>query len=98
MMKLRSLLFTILLSSLTATVFSHPIFDSVGVENQNGKKVILHKLDPKDNFFSIGRRYNISPNVIMAFNKDAKMQIGDIIKVPTDLLFAAPHVAAAKPV
>jgi LysM repeat protein len=94
MMKFKFSLLTILLSSLTATVFSHPLFDSVGVENQNGKKIILHKLDPKDNFFSIGRRYNISPNTIMAFNKDAKMQIGDIIKVPTDLPFATPHVTS----
>ncbi|WP_448698283.1 LysM peptidoglycan-binding domain-containing protein [Mucilaginibacter sp. AW1-3] len=93
MMKLRSLLFTIVLSSLTATVFANPLFDSVGVENQNGKKVILHKLDPKDNFYSIGRRYNVSANAIMAMNKDAKMQIGEIIKVPTELPFAEKAVA-----
>ncbi|OCX52969.1 hypothetical protein BEL04_01180 [Mucilaginibacter sp. PPCGB 2223] len=87
-MKLKSLLFTIVLSSLTATVFANPLFDSIGVENQNGKKVILHKLDPKDNFYSIGRRYNVSANAIMALNKDAKMQVGDIIKVPTDIPFS----------
>lgn len=93
-MKFKFSLLTILLSSLTATVFARPLFDSVGVENQNGKKVILHKADPKDNYFSIGRRYNVSPNAIIAFNKDAKIQIGDIIKVPTDLPFASPHVAS----
>jgi len=93
-MKFKFSLLTILLSSLTATVFAHPLFDSIGVENQNGKKVILHKADPKDNYFSIGRRYNVSPNAIIAFNKDAKIQIGDIIKVPTDLPFATPHVAS----
>lgn len=95
-MKFKFSLLTILLSSLTATVFAHPLFDSVGVENQNGKKIILHKLDPKDNFFSIGRRYGISPNAIIDFNKGSKMQIGEIIKVPTDLPFAAPR-AAGKP-
>lgn len=96
-MKFKFSLLTILLSSLTATVFAHPLFDSVGVENQNGKKIILHKLDPKESFYSLGRRYNVSPNAIIDFNKGAKMQIGDIIKVPTDLPFAVSHTAS-KPV
>jgi len=98
MMKLNFLLFTIVLSSLTATVFANPLFDSIGVENQNGKKVILHKADPKDNYYSIGRRYNVSPKEIITFNKDAKIQIGDIIKVPTDIPFnekPAAHPSAA---
>lgn len=93
------LLLTILLSSFTATVFANILPDSIGIENQNGKKVILHKLDPKDNFYAIGRRYNVSPNAIMELNKGAKMQIGDIIKVPTGLPFtdiSTTHTAAAK--
>jgi len=87
-MKFKFLLFTILLSSLTATLFAHPLFDSIGVENQNGKKVILHKLDPHESFFSLGRKYNVPPQTIIDFNKNGKMQIGDIIKVPTELPFA----------
>jgi LysM repeat protein len=77
------------------TAFSPALFarnivsDSTGVENQNGKKVILHKLDPKDNFYSIGRRYNISPKLIIDFNKGATMAIGEVIKVPTTIPFVS---------
>ncbi|MBW4888890.1 LysM peptidoglycan-binding domain-containing protein [Mucilaginibacter sp. HMF5004] len=90
-----------LLLALSPSLFArHILFDSVGVENQGGKKVILHKLDPKDNFYSIGRRYNISPKLIIDFNKDAKMGIGEIIKVPTNIPFtgnATTAVAQNKP-
>ena len=81
------LLLTIFLSASSISVFAKPLADSVGVENHDGKKVILHKLDPKDNFYSIGRRYNVSPKAIIKFNPNAKMSIGNIIKVPTDRPF-----------
>jgi LysM repeat protein len=90
-----------LLTTLSPALFAHHIVsDSVGVENQNGKKVILHKLDPKDNFYSIGRRYNISPKLIIDYNKGATMAIGEIIKVPTNIPFNGnqPAVAQNKPV
>lgn len=76
---------------------ARPVFDSVGVENLDGKKVILHKLEPKDNYYSIGRRYNIKPAVIIQFNSNASMRVGQIIKVPTELPFvsAAPAVTSA---
>jgi len=96
-MKFKFLLFTILLSSLSAAVFAHPLFDSVGVENQNGKKVIIHKLDPKDNYFSIGRRYNVSPKTIIDYNNNAKLVIGGTIKVPTELPFVEKNVAHTSP-
>ena len=59
------LIFPILIFS--GSLFAHCMVDSIGVENQNGKKVILHKLDPKDNFYSVGRRYHVSPQAIMPF-------------------------------
>jgi len=49
--------------------------------------VILHKLDPKDNYYSIGRRYNVRPGDIIKFNNNAPLKIGDVIKVPTDRSF-----------
>lgn len=93
------LLLTVFLSAFSISAFARPIADSVGVENHDGKKVILHKLDPKDNFYSIGRRYNVSPKAIMKFNPNAKMSIGNIIKVPTDRPFveAAPAVTKTNP-
>ena len=99
-MKFRILLLAITLSALSVSAFAHTLRDSVGVENQNGKKVILHKLDPKDNFYSIGRRYNVSPKAIINFNPGAKMTIGNIIKVPTDRPFqeTTPVVTKTAPV
>ncbi|RYZ96940.1 MAG: LysM peptidoglycan-binding domain-containing protein [Sphingobacteriaceae bacterium] len=70
-----------------APVLAASPLDSIGVENQNGKKVILHKLDPKDNYFSIGRRYNIKPNSIIQYNNNAALKIGGIVKVPTEIPF-----------
>ncbi|MFD0792094.1 LysM peptidoglycan-binding domain-containing protein [Mucilaginibacter litoreus] len=89
----------LLLSAMLFT-FSTPLFaiampaDSVGIENNNGKKVILHKLDPKDNYYSLGRKYGVSPKVIQQFNNNASMRIGNIIKVPTERSF----VETVKPV
>ncbi len=73
--------------SLSTPLFAFSSADSVGVENLNGKLIILHKLDPKDNYYSIARRYNVHPKDIMDYNNNAKMQIGAIIKVPTDRPF-----------
>ncbi|QQL50988.1 LysM peptidoglycan-binding domain-containing protein [Mucilaginibacter ginkgonis] len=61
--------------------------DSIGVENQNGKKVILHKVDAKDTYYSIARRYNIKPQLVIKFNSSAALHIGDVVKVPTELSF-----------
>lgn len=73
---------------LASTVFAKPVFDSVGVENQNGKKVVLHKVEPKETYFAIGRRYNVKPNLIIQYNNNVVLHPGQVIKVPTELPFA----------
>ena len=85
-MKFKILLSTTLLL-ISATVFAGSLRDSIGIENLNGKKLILHKLDAKDNYFSIGRRYNVAPNTIIQYNNNAPLIIGGIIKVPTERSF-----------
>ncbi|HWZ14321.1 MAG TPA: LysM peptidoglycan-binding domain-containing protein [Mucilaginibacter sp.] len=79
----------IAVSSLFISVALHakPVVDSVGVKNQDGKKVVLFKVKPKDTYYSIGRRYNVKPAVIMKFNDSKKetLTIGEIVKVPTDM-------------
>ena len=89
-MRCKIVLFICPLLLLTATLFAKPLFDSVGVENQNGKKVILHKVDPKDTYFAIGRRYDVKPNLIIQFNNNIMLHPGMIIKVPTALPFVSP--------
>src|SRR5882757_7125981 len=86
-MKLKILLLVAPLLTLSISLFANPVVDSVGVENLNGKKVVLHKLDPKDNYYSVGRRYNVSPKNIIQFNNNAPLKIGGIIKVPTEQSF-----------
>lgn len=86
-MKFTTLLFATFLITITSTVFARPLRDSIGVENNNGKKVILHKLDPKDNYYSLGRRYKVSPKDIIAFNNNAPLIIGNVVKIPTDRPF-----------
>jgi len=86
-MKFKTLLFTALLTILSASVFARPLIDSIGVENNDGKKVILHKLDPKDNYYSLARRYKVSPKDIIQFNNNAPLIIGNIIKIPTNRPF-----------
>ena len=87
-MKLKTLLLVAPLLTITTTLFAKTtLVDSIGVENLDGKKVILHKLDPKDNYYSIGRRYNVKPGEIIKFNNNAPLKIGGIIKVPTDRSF-----------
>ncbi|MDN3547319.1 DPBB and LysM peptidoglycan-binding domain-containing protein [Mucilaginibacter aquaedulcis] len=99
-MKFKILLLISPLLTLSISLFANPLADSVGVENLNGKKVVLHKLDPKDNYYSVGRRYNVSPKAIMQFNNNAPLKIGAVIKVPTELSFTAatqPPVQQSKP-
>jgi LysM repeat protein len=98
-MKFKILLLVTPLLTFSISIFANPVVDSIGVENFNGKKVIVHKLDPKDNYYSIGRRYNISPKAIIQFNNNAPLKIGGIIKVPTELPFSgeATTTPAAQP-
>ena len=86
-MKFRILLLVTFLLTSTTAVFANSLRDSIGVENNNGKKVILHKVDPKDNYYSLGRKYKVSPKAIIAYNNNATMQIGVVIKIPTDRPF-----------
>jgi LysM repeat protein len=61
--------------------------DSIGVENLNGKKLILHKIEPKETYYSLGRKYNVSPQIIMDFNKSIALQPANVIKIPTQQSF-----------
>jgi peptidoglycan endopeptidase LytF len=70
--------------------------DSIGVENLKGKKVILHKVVQHDTYYSIGRLYNVQPKEIITFNDNKYLQIGVIIKVPTNIPFKDQISTAAK--
>lgn len=89
-------LFAVLLKLPTANANTNTR-DSIGVENRNGKKLIIHEVAAKDTYYAIGRRYNVVPKDIMTFNDNKFLQIGVIIKVPTNIPFNGP-VAQKTPV
>lgn len=88
-MKFKILLFIIVFFFCRICVFAGTVIDSVGVKNNNGKKEVLFKVKPKDTYYSIGRRYKVTPEALMKFNgaKKATLTIGGIVKVPTDQPF-----------
>ena len=88
-MKFKILLITVSILAISTSLFAKPFIDSVGVKNNDGKKMILFKVKAKDTYYSIGHRYNIKPEVLMKFNgkKKATLSIGTIVEVPTDQPF-----------
>ncbi|MFI5134183.1 MAG: LysM peptidoglycan-binding domain-containing protein, partial [Chitinophagales bacterium] len=55
------------------------------VQGESGKLYIEHTIDTKENWYSVGRLYNISPKQIAPFNKsklDKPLEIGQRLKIP----------------
>jgi len=67
---------------------SSSVIDSIGVENNNGKQVILHRVEAKESYYSLSRQYLVQPKDIIAFNNNKSLKIGDLIRIPTDRAFA----------
>src|SRR5690606_4078295 len=77
-------LFLIFTNALQA---SSSVIDSIGVENNNGKQVILHRVKAKESYYSLSRQYSALPKDIIAFNNNKSLRIGDLIRIPTDRAF-----------
>jgi LysM repeat protein len=80
----------LLLSFAIISFRANAALDSIGVENQNGKKNIIHKIEAKETYYSLARKYNVTPQSIIQFNENKSLQIGAIVKVPTDRSFIVP--------
>jgi hypothetical protein len=55
------------------------------IKGSSGKFYLDHTVAPKENWYSVGRLYNISPRIIAPFNGltiDKPLAIGQILKVP----------------
>lgn len=71
-------------------LLSIPLFvraqqNSIMIEGTGANIYVNHTAAPKENFYSIGRLYNISPKDVAPFNKlslENGLSIGQIIKVP----------------
>ncbi|SEO09957.1 LysM domain-containing protein [bacterium A37T11] len=71
--------------------------DSVGIENLDGQKVILHKVSRKETYFSLSRQYNVTSKDIMKLNKQQKLRAGNVIKIPTGMPFSMPDPSVSLP-
>jgi peptidoglycan endopeptidase LytF len=63
--------------------------DSIGVENNKGKKLIVHRVETKETYYSIAKKYSVNYKDVMTFNDNKFLQVGVIIKVPTAQLFGS---------
>lgn len=57
--------------------------DSVGTEIVNGEVHIIHRVERKETYYALSRRYNIPVNRIMEVNNKRSLKPGETIKVPT---------------
>ncbi|MBE7175164.1 MAG: LysM peptidoglycan-binding domain-containing protein [Mucilaginibacter polytrichastri] len=83
------------------TLFSIPAFatyrDSTGVENLDGKKLIIHQVDAKETYYGIARKYNVPPKTVIEYNKNTPLHVGSVVKVPTDRPFVEPVATQSAP-
>lgn len=83
-MNLRYLLVFVLFLA-TQSVFAnfYPA-DSIGVEKKDGKVYILHKVDPKETFYSIARKYKCPVAALQAANASVtELKVDEVIRVPS---------------
>ncbi len=69
------------------------------IQSENGRLFLIHTTAPKENFYSIGRLYNISPKEIAPFNHLSLtdgLEINQEVKIPlTNTNFAQQGTAAS---
>jgi len=88
MHKIYTLLIAAFLVNISVSYASNTI-DSIGIENNKGKKLIVHRVEVKETYYAIAKKYNVNYKDVMTFNDSKFLQVGVIIKVPTDVPFDA---------
>ncbi len=88
-------IYIILLASLFINIstYANSTIDSIGVENNKGKKVIIYQVEAKETYYSIAKKYNVNYKDVMEFNDSKFLQIGVTLKIPTNI----PFTTAATP-
>ena len=82
---MRSKVPVLLLISFFFAGFAQSQSNELIIQGQTGKLYLTHTVHPKDNWYSIGRLYNISPKVIAPFNNltlDKSLSIGEQVEIP----------------
>ena len=65
-------------------IHAHTLADSVGIEQKDGKRFILHRVDEGQTLFAIARRYGRSVAAIKAANPDIKdaVRYDQLVRIP----------------
>lgn len=69
--------------------------DSIGVEYENGRKIIIHELEAKETYYGLSRRYQVPVKDIIAANNNKALKIGDTVRIPQEAMDTAGNVTAA---
>ncbi|MCH8318097.1 MAG: LysM peptidoglycan-binding domain-containing protein [Bacteroidetes bacterium] len=58
--------------------------DSIGTVKKNGKVYILHKVEPKETFYGLSKRYGVSVEEIKQANPEVEqgLKIAQVIRIP----------------
>lgn len=67
--------------------------DSIGQEVVNGEIYILHRVEAKETYYALGRKYKANVNSIMTTNNKKALKPGDTVKIPTGRKESAQTVA-----
>ncbi len=65
-------------------MIAHSMVDSVGVEQVDGKRYILHKVEKAEGLYGIARKYGTTPSIIQEINQleTTILELGQVLKVP----------------
>lgn len=63
---------------------SWSIPDSIGMEYENGRKIVIHELEAKETYYGLSRRYQIPVKDIIAANDNKALKIGDTVRIPQE--------------
>ncbi|MBS1935434.1 MAG: LysM peptidoglycan-binding domain-containing protein, partial [Bacteroidetes bacterium] len=78
-------LFYLVLMGLGLSITASAQSDELIVQNESNKLFLIHTVAPKENWYSIGRLFNISPKEIAPFNGTEitrPLSIGEHLKIP----------------
>lgn len=70
-------------ASSSVNVSSAHVLDSIGVEIVEGKEVVIHKIEPKETYFGLSRKYGIAVKDLTLANNNKALKIGDVVRIPT---------------
>lgn len=74
------------------------VLDSIGVEIVEGKELVIHKLEPRETYYGLSRKYGITVSQLTLANNNKALKIGDVVRIPTGRLATQPVVMEEAPV